>query len=406
MFQLIDLLPKYRMMIIFALAMLSSWLVFKPILRIAKKKDIVDNPEARKLQKEPIPILGGVVVFFGIIIGITFFKTWFTYISIFPVVTAMVIMLYIGVMDDISGIKPKVRFALEILTAILIIYSTRFYVSNFQGLWGIETVSKPIGIALSILTFVGLVNAYNMIDGIDGLSSSLGIQMCMFMFLLFFLAHDYSYAALAVVSMAAMVPFFMHNVFGWSSKMFIGDGGTMVMGTMFSAMVFKALSTNFSEVLAKITERSLDAVLPLERLSMIAFTVAVFSLPVADTLRVMFERVADKKSPFSPDNRHLHHLYIRNGFSHIGTTIRENLLNAVTILALIILWLCGAGMEWQLYGVVLTALVANHVPTGVLRYCLKHPESRLSSFVSSRAEKSHVERKGIWLKIQKLIDRD
>lgn len=404
MFTQFDIAPKYRMMIVFAVAMLASWLVFRPILHIAKSKNLVDNPEARKLQKEPVPMLGGVVVFFGIIMGLTFFKTWYSYVSIFPVVSAMVMMLYIGMIDDIKGIKPSIRFALEILIALLMVYGTRSYVSNFQGMWGIENVSTACGVALSVLTFVGVVNAYNMIDGIDGLSSSLGIQFCTCFFLLFFLAHDYSYAALAAVSVAALVPFFLHNVFGWSSKMFIGDGGTMVMGTMFSAMILEVLSPNFGRFMSQVTTATMGESWQFD-FSLIAFTLAVFGLPIADTLRVMFERIAHKKSPFSPDNTHLHHLYVQNKYSYIGTTIRENILNMTGILAFFILWRTGASLEWQMYGVVLVALAANHIPVALLRYALRHPEGSYARFIARCADYSHVERKGLWLKIQKVIDR-
>ena len=404
MFPIIDLAPKFRMLIVFFVAWLASALIFKPICQIAKSKNIVDNPDARKLQKEPIPVLGGVVVFFGIIAGLTFFKTLHSYVSIFPVVSAMVVMLYIGVIDDVRGIKSYTRFALEIMVALLMVFGTKAYVANFQGMWGIDYVSTTCGVMLSVLTFVGVVNAYNMIDGIDGLSSSLGIQICLCFFLLFFLAHDYSYAALAAVTMAAMLPFFMHNVFGWSSKMFIGDGGTMVLGTMFSAMILEVLSTRFGTALEAITEVTIGGGWTLD-FSLIAFTLAVFGLPIADTLRVMFERIARKKSPFSPDNTHLHHLYVQNGYSFIGTTIRENLLNIVGIAAFILLWRLGASKEWQMYGVVLCALAADHIPTALLRYTLKHPDCALAVFVAKRAKRSHIERRGIWLKIQKLIDR-
>lgn len=404
MFTALDIPPKFRMMIIFAVAMVASSLVFRPILQIAKDKNLVDNPDARKLQKQPIPVMGGVVVFFGIIMGLTFFKTWYNYVSIFPVVSAMVMMLYIGIIDDIKGIKPHTRFVLEIMISLLMVFGTKSYVANFQGMWGIECVGTACGVALSVLTFVGVVNAYNMIDGIDGLSSSLAIQVCTCFFLLFFLAHDYSYAALAVVTMAAMVPFFCHNVFGWSSKMFIGDGGTMVMGTMFSAMIFEVLSGKFGPIFSAVTDATIGKGFA-GNLSLIAFTLAVFGLPIADTLRVMFERIAHKKSPFSPDNNHLHHLYVQNGYSYIGTTIRENLLNLAGIAALILLWVFGASMEWQMYTVVIVALLANHIPAALLRYALKHPESAYACFVSKCAQNSHVERKGIWLKIQKVIDR-
>lgn len=400
----IDIPPKFRMMIVFIISMLAANLVFRPILNISKQKGIVDNPDARKLQKEPIPILGGAAVFFGIMMGITFFKTWYNYVNIFPVISAMVMMLYIGIIDDIVDIKPKIRFALEILISLLLIFGTHRCITNFQGLWGIENVSIGLGIVLSVITFVGLVNAYNMIDGIDGLSSSLGIQICIFFSIIFFIAHDYAFSALSVVTMAALVPFFLHNVFGWSSKMFIGDGGTMVIGTMFAAMVFETLSSKFGGLLTSVTDVTVKEGFA-RNLSLIAFCLAVFSLPIADTLRVMTERIAHKKSPFSADNIHLHHLFVRNGYSYIGTTIRENILNLSVIAIFAALWLCGASLEWQLYGTVLSAFAANIITASVLRYCLSHPERSYSRFISRCAQKSHVERKGIWLKIQKIVDR-
>ena len=128
MFTTLDIPPKFRMMIIFAVAMVASSLVFRPILQIAKDKNLVDNPDARKLQKQPIPVMGGVVVFFGIIMGLTFFKTWYNYVSIFPVVSAMVMMLYIGIIDDIKGIKPHTRFALEIMISLLMLFLKLNYV--------------------------------------------------------------------------------------------------------------------------------------------------------------------------------------------------------------------------------------------------------------------------------------
>ena len=104
---------------------------------------------------------------------------------------------------------------------------------------------------------------------------------------------------LAVVSVGALIPFFLHNVFGKSSKMFIGDGGTLVMGTVMSVFVIAILQSG-SRVAAFVDPN----------VGLVPFTLAVLSVPVFDTLRVMSTRMLKGSSPFRPDKTHLHHMFI------------------------------------------------------------------------------------------------
>ena len=282
---------KYRLIILFLISFAATTLVFKPILKIAKNKNIVDNPDARKLQKQPVPVMGGIAVFFGITMGLCFYKTMITYTSLFPVLGAMTIMLYLGFIDDVVNIKAGARFLIEILVGLVMIYGMKCCICNFQGLWGIDCVPTVVGIVLSVITFVGVCNAINMIDGIDGLSSAFGILIFICLGIVCFISGEYSFAALAAVCTGALLPFFLHNVFGWSTKMFIGDGGTMMMGTAISAMVFVLLRKN-----SILVER-----FPALDFSRIAFVLAVLSIPVGDTLRVMTTRMIHHTSPFKPD---------------------------------------------------------------------------------------------------------
>lgn len=150
------------------------WVYFK-ILKIAKAKNIVDNPDARKLQKTPIPVMGGIAVFFGVLVGILAASAlhlfFIAHSDIFPVICAMSIMLYVGAMDDIVGLSTKSRFFIEIITILGLIYSSGCCVDTLRGLWGIYHFSWWIGVPLTVLTGVGIINAVNMIDGVNGLSS-------------------------------------------------------------------------------------------------------------------------------------------------------------------------------------------------------------------------------------------
>lgn len=369
-------------------------MVFKPVLRIALKKNIVDNPDARKLQKHPIPVMGGIAVFFGIVVGLCFYKTMISYSILYPVLGVMTVMLYLGSLDDILTIRPTTRLIIEFIAACTLIFEMKLWICNFQGLWNIDIVAFPVGIALSIITFLGLLNAINMTDGIDGLSSAFCILILGSFGVYFFFANQYSFSVFAAVVIGALLPFFLHNVFGWTTKMFIGDGGTLMMGTAISAMVFMILSD----------KQLTGSLAPGDDFSRIAFTLAVLSIPVGDTLRVMFSRMARKKSPFLPDKTHLHHLLLKQGFSYIGITMIEIAMNVLVIAAFMLSWWFGASLEIQLYVVI--AVAAVMILSVVFVTAMVDRTGNVPSALNRVASHSHVERRGIWLRIQKLIDND
>lgn len=150
-----------------------NWVYFK-ILWIAKTKNITDNPNARKLQKAPVPILGGISVFFGVVSGLlcgvalSSLSGGLSLFALFPVLCAMVVMLYTGAIDDISGLSVRSRFLIEVLTLLALVFSGTGCVDNFNGLWGIWRLSWWIAVPLTVFAGVGIINAINMIDGVNG----------------------------------------------------------------------------------------------------------------------------------------------------------------------------------------------------------------------------------------------
>ena len=161
--------PKYRFLLLFAVALVVTWIIYWPIYRIAREKNIVDNPDSRKLHRVPVPVLGGAAVFFGIVLGLGFFKTMLSFTSLFAVLTAMTVMLYVGIIDDILKLPPLLRLVIEIVAMTLMIYGTHYSMCNFQGLWGIKLLPTVFSVPLSVFVMVGIINAINMIDGVDGM---------------------------------------------------------------------------------------------------------------------------------------------------------------------------------------------------------------------------------------------
>ena len=233
-----------HVLIPFVVSLLASIWIFPKILRIALLKNIVDNPDARKLQRLPVPVMGGVAVMFGILVALSTGGLFFDCGELFTIVLAMLVMLYVGTIDDIIEISPRLRFLIEIIVALMIMYTCGYSLNDLHHLWGISSLPGYVSIPLTIVTVVGITNAINLIDGVDGYSSGYCIMTCCIFGIFFYLSGDMPMVLLATVCMAALIPFFFHNVFGRTTKMFIGDGGTLVMGVVMSAFVLNVLKSH------------------------------------------------------------------------------------------------------------------------------------------------------------------
>lgn len=339
----------YPVGIVFIVSLLVASLSYKPVLKLARKFNIYDNPEARKLQRVPIPIMGGFVVFLGSIIGLQSY--WFVHdcTPILPLMVATLVMLIVGAWDDIKDLSPYTKFIIESIIVTLLAIATDSPINDFHGLWGIHEISPWIAWPLTVIAGVGIINAINMVDGIDGLSSGLCIMIMTFFSWLLFMSHDFVRAAFGMTIVGSLIPFFIMNVFSRRSKMFIGDAGTMMLGISICDFVM-AILTNGS-----LSARRYDQ----EGICLIAFVVSVLAIPVFDTLRVMIQRMMRGQSIFRPDKSHLHHAFIDYGFHHLETALLEIIINILIIFLWMILQGSHLPMQWQFYGVVVAGVVAT-----------------------------------------------
>ena len=331
----------------FVIAFLTALWLHPKTVTVARLKNITDNPDKRKLQREPVPVLGGVVVFFGIVLGVGLTSPFCSCPDLMLIFALILLMLYTGTLDDIMGLTPRFRLLVEVLAALAIIYIGGYRIDNFHGLWGFGHIPDWFGIPLTVITVVGIINAINLIDGVNGLSSGYGMLACAVFGLFFIASGDLMMTLLATASIGALIPFFAHNVFGKSSRMFIGDGGTLMMGMLLSIFVLRTLTANGPEVVFA------------ANFNVIPFSLAVLSIPVFDTLRVMTRRIMKRTSPFSPDKTHLHHAFIGLGCSHFVTTCCILALNLLIIGGWYLLYRSGCPAEGQIYFIVATALICT-----------------------------------------------
>ena len=373
----------------FIVAAMAVFVVHPSLVKIAHLKSIVDNPDARKLNKVPVPVLGGVGVFFGIMFSLSVAGYYVEGMNIqFELIIAMLIMLYTGVGDDILQLSPRLRFALQIFVVCLMMFLGGIYIDDFHGLWGIGELPWYIAVTLTIFSCVGIINSINLIDGVDGLCSGYGVFASLAFAFCFLRMGDVSYAILAFAVAGAIFPFMLHNMFGERYKMFLGDGGSLVLGFICSLYVMRVIQTG-NEVVSEST---------------ISLTLAVLAIPVFDTLRVMTARIVAKRSPFSPDKTHLHHMFIRLGYSHVITALNVIFLNGLVVLIWRLCKKLNLSGEVQLYVVIASGLLFTTGLYYTVEYLEKNkPQAyaRLQQF----AQRYTIHRVGVLLKIKNFLDK-
>ena len=126
-----------QIIILFFVSLCSTSWIFRKIHRIAVMKNVVDMPDARKLQKRPVPVLGGLSVFFGIVVSLLCCQIFFGTSGLLSLLALMIVMLCVGTIDDILSLTPSLRFSIEVVIMLLFIYTSGASINDFHGLWGI-----------------------------------------------------------------------------------------------------------------------------------------------------------------------------------------------------------------------------------------------------------------------------
>ena len=294
--------------------------IFTPIVvKIAKAKGLVDKPNERTSHNGAVPLLGGVAIFAGIIIAASLFVPEESVEKFRFLLAAVVILFFVGQKDDIVGISWKNKLIAQILSACILVFLADIRITTLHGFLGVHEISYWLGSILSIFIYLLIINAFNLIDGIDGLASAAGI-LTSFVFGIWLYGIDlYGLAVVAWSLTGGLIPFFFFNVFGKKNKLFMGDTGSLMIGL---------LSAVFTVSVCK-SELPADHFLFMQATPSVAIAVLIY--PLFDLLRIITIRIARKKSPFNPDHNHIHHLFIDSGFSHRRSTFFILSFNLVAI---------------------------------------------------------------------------
>lgn len=299
----------------FILCAFLAGIVIPQILLIAFRRKLFDEPDERKIHTSAVPRLGGIafkpVVSFTIIlllgINVLLGNTDVIESSVFNVSEmafsyCSIVMLYlIGMADDLIGVRYSAKFFVQICCATMLI-AGGLYIYDFNGIFWVHEIPNWIAYPFTALVIVFIINAINLIDGIDGLCSGLCSVALVFYGITFFLFEEYMYGLIAFSTWGVLVPFFYYNVFGnpqRGRKIFMGDTGSLTIGIILCILTLKMLNC--------VPESFSEEYNPM----VLAFSPLI--VPCFDVIRVYFHRIHNGKNPFLPDKNHIHHKLLAIG---------------------------------------------------------------------------------------------
>ena len=283
-------------------AILLSSLLHFGIQKIFIRYKKFDDFNHRSSHKTLATRTGGIGIFATLLMISLFY--YFHGIELFDysLFIPLGIMFIVGVYDDFYNADFKLKFFLQIIVAKILI-DQGFVISNYNGLFGLHEVPWLLAQLSTVFVFLVVINAINFIDGIDGLAITEVIKTIVL--IEFFSASTTSLIPLAALVIGSIIPLYYFN-FKKKRKVFLGDGGSLLLGTLVMVYLLYVLGPNY--------RLNLDF-----QVNKVLFAVMVILYPLVDLLRVFILRIKDGQSPFVADQRHIHHLLNKKIKKHFFT---------------------------------------------------------------------------------------
>ncbi|CEJ71901.1 glycosyltransferase family 4 protein [Chryseobacterium oranimense] len=298
----------------FLFSFLITFFSIPTIIKISRRKNLMDEPGIRSSHLRKIPNLGGIAIFYsiGICASIFAYELFDLYKFLFA---SLIILLYIGVMDDIVVMRAYKKLVAQIIVSSLVVIGSDIRIRSLFGIFGIYEMGYFISVLFSIITFIILINAFNLIDGIDGLAGGYSV-ICSGLFgISYYRLGEYNYplVVLSVIIIGTVLAFLYYNLSNYrTNKIFMGDTGSMLLGFLLAFTCICFIDIFIDKELPNVPRYHLQ--------SAPVIAVAILILPIVDTLNVIIIRLCNKKSPFDADKNHIHHKLLKLNLTHRRST--------------------------------------------------------------------------------------
>jgi UDP-N-acetylmuramyl pentapeptide phosphotransferase/UDP-N-acetylglucosamine-1-phosphate transferase len=300
-----DLLIPSNLFFRFVIDCLVTSFSLSRIRKISSKLGHYDTPNARSSHNDFVPTLGGIAFFVSLIVFFFFSNFYNINDTSLSIMLAITIMFFVGLTDDLKDLSPKVKFIGQLLALSVLIIQSDYRILSFHGFLGIYELNMFFSVFLSMFLILAFINAFNLIDGIDGMSSVTGIVISACFGFLFYKLQLFFFMFISVAVISMLLAFLRYN-FSSKKKIFMGDTGSLVIGLVLGLLTLKLLTLE-TETFSSIA---------IYRKELPFLLLIILIVPAFDLFRVTFIRLKKRVSIFSPDRNHIHHLLIDSGLSH------------------------------------------------------------------------------------------
>lgn len=308
----------------FVIAFVITFAITPLIKRLAIQIGAVDKPDARKVHHGMMPRLGGLAIFIGYMASVLY--TVQDVKSILGLILGSIVLVGVGIWDDVKQIGPKTKLTGQIIAAVIIVLFGN-QVEFITNPWGHVWYLGYLGIPLTVFWIVGFTNIVNLIDGLDGLAAGISLISCLAIFTLLWQMGQVDLACIALALAGGAGGFLKYNFN--PAKIFMGDTGSMLLGyTMATISIMGAVKT----------AAAISLVVP----------IVVLGLPILDTTFAIIRRKINGRPVFKPDKGHVHHRLLALGLSQKQAVLLMYAVTAalgyVAILLAKVNWLVGVAL--------------------------------------------------------------
>ncbi len=312
---------------IFIGAFLLTYLTIPKIINVVEHKRLMDDPNQRSSHEMKTPTLGGVAFFYTLIFALFFINGRDLFNEAIYIIPGLTILFIVGLKDDLVVISPGAKLMAQVLAIAFILVNPSFTIGSLNGFLNINEIPYYLYIVIAGFMMITIINSYNLIDGIDGLASVVGIVIMVIYTTIFYLTEEHFFALLSITMNAILIAFFGFNISS-EKKIFMGDTGSLIVGFIISILTLKFLALK--------PHAYTELPFLLENAPLIAISILI--VPLFDTARVFAIRIANKKGPFSPDRNHTHHVLIDYwGLSHKQASFIIGSFNLLFVMLFIVL---------------------------------------------------------------------
>ncbi|MFC4095822.1 glycosyltransferase family 4 protein [Euzebyella saccharophila] len=313
--------------LIFIGVFLLTYLTIPKIIKVVEYKRLMDDPNQRSSHSTRTPTLGGVAFFYTLVLALFFIRGRDIYDEVMHIIPGLTILFIMGLKDDLVVISPGTKLLAQVFAIIFVLTNPSFTIHSLNGFLNINEIPYYLYLIIGGFMMLTIINSYNLIDGIDGLASVVGMVIMVIYTTIFYMTEEYFFALVSITMNASLMAFLGFNLSS-DKKIFMGDTGSLIVGFIISVLTLKFLA------LRPVAYTDLPFLL--ENAPLIAISILI--VPLFDTARVFAIRIANKKGPFSPDRNHTHHVLIDYwGLSHKQASFIIGCFNLLFVMLFIVL---------------------------------------------------------------------